>query len=75
MPEGREALVIDLARQRFARGATQMRVREQIIARELSIRVADLQAALALIKSAGLPFSFAFSQSEAPQEDPVRSAE
>ena len=55
-------VAIDLTRQRFARGATEMRVREQSIARELSIRFADLQAAVTLIKSADLPLLSPFKQ-------------
>lgn len=62
---GRERLLIDLTRQRFARGATQVRIKEVPVAGELSIRFADLRTAVALIRSAGLPFSFTLSAGSA----------
>lgn len=68
---GRVPVAIDLTCQRFARGATEVRVKDQPVARNLSIRFTDLQAAVALIKTAGLPFSFALSSGIAPLAEPT----
>lgn len=58
MSDGRDGpvpIAVDLAGQRFARGATELRLRNGTAIRELSIRRADMHSAIALIKRAGLP--------------------
>ena len=56
-PGGRATLVVDLARARFARGATELRGRWETVG-ELSVARSDLVSAVSRIKRIGLPFSF-----------------
>jgi hypothetical protein len=63
--EGRVAVSVDLLKQRFVRGATELRSRDGSAVRELSIQRTDLESAIALIKRAGLPFSFALEAAPA----------
>jgi hypothetical protein len=67
--EGRTAISIDLAHQRFSFGATRLVGNDGTTLTDLSVRRADLLAALKLIKRAGLPFSFAFVPAEKKRED------
>jgi len=59
--EGRVAVAVDLTRQRFVRGATQLRSADGTTIGELSLKQTDVVSAISLIKRAGLPFSLALS--------------
>lgn len=67
--EGRLPVPIDLAHQRFARGASELRGNGQPPARDFSIRQTDLTAAISLVKKAGLPFMLAALSSPRPSID------
>ena len=62
--EGRVPVTVDITRQRFGRGATQLQSPDGSIVDELSVRRSEMVSALSLIKRAGLPFSFAALPSE-----------
>ena len=55
----RVEVAINLVRQRFALGATQLRSADGKVVDNLSVQRADLLFALTIVKRAGLPFSFA----------------
>ena len=57
-PHASHPLAVDLARQAFARGATELRSAADAPVRELRVRRADLLEALAVIRARGVPFSF-----------------
>ena len=65
--EGRVPVSIDLTRQRFTRGATEMQARGEPVARNLSVRYSELVSAVSLIKRTGLPFLMAEAPAGAPQ--------
>jgi len=72
---GRVPVQIDLRKQHFACGATELRSADGSVVRELSLNRGELLSAVSLIKRAGLPFSFALvsslsSQSGKPAEPP-----
>ena len=56
---GRMPRLVDLTRERFARGATEVMHDGRTVARELSVRFGDLQSAVTAIKRAGVPFGLA----------------
>jgi hypothetical protein len=73
---GRAKVAVNLATDRFARGATELRRGQGGALRDLSVRHGDLQSAVMLVKQAGLSFTFALSP-QAPavdlnQETPAR---
>jgi hypothetical protein len=65
--EGRVVITVDLLKQRFERGATELRARDGTAVQELSIQRSDLESAIALVKDAGLPFSFALEAAPSAQ--------
>jgi hypothetical protein len=65
--ENRIAVTVDLVKQRFARGATELRARDGTVVRELSIQRSDLDSAISLIKRVGLPLSFVLEGAPAAQ--------
>ena len=74
VPHEPQPLGIDLARQSFARGATELRPSDGAAPlRELRVRRADLLEALALIRRRGVPFSFAGAYA-APRQNHILAA-
>jgi hypothetical protein len=69
--EGRVPVKIDLATQRFARGATRLRGPQGEGIGELSVETAAFVRALALVRGAGLPFCFASPLAEQPERLPT----
>ncbi len=66
-------LDIDLVRQSFARGATELRSASDVAVRELHVRRADLLEALAVIRARGVPFSFVGAYA-APRQNRILAA-
>lgn len=72
--EGRTEVKVDLASQSFVRGATQLRANNGELVEELTVARGDLEAAISLVKKAGLPFSLAISPGEEPATARTRQA-
>lgn len=68
-------LAVDLVKQRFARGATELRAGPGEGNPNLWVRRADLIAAIATIRNAGLIFGFAASPAVAPAAPAAEPAE
>ena len=61
--EGRVAVPVDLTKQHFVHGATELRSADGSSMRDLSVQRGEMLSAISLIKRAGLPFSFALLSS------------
>jgi hypothetical protein len=72
---GRVAISIDLTRQHFARGATELRNTDGSRRGELSLLRGELLSAISLIRRAGLPFAFALPSTTAEVLAPDRQKE